>query len=138
MNMKDWTAVDCVAIEEARRAADACGHDASTADRLRAAMTATHKHWLLIQEGRSEGRELRCAVAGVCLALGEDHPDWQRITAEHKALAKLGAVLDALRSGVAVDVEASLVDAAMTSEPVGLMRIWREVEAAERRTTCSL
>lgn len=127
--MDEFTGVDNVAAGDARRAVVNLPEDAPLEDKIRAAMRATKNHWLLGQLGKNEGKEMRAAVAGVVLALGMEHEDSKRIIAEHQALVRVGAMLEAIQRGVRVDVESTLGDdEALPENPVGLLAIWKSLE----------
>lgn len=129
MMLDELNAIDNIAAQEAKAAVAWLPSTSSIEDRLRAAMKVTKNHWMLTQLGKNEGRELRAAVAGVLLHLGMEHADSKRIIAEHQALAKSGAVLEALLRGVPVDWDALIdqTEADAKFEPVGLLAIWKSL-----------
>lgn len=129
MMLDDLNAIDNIAAQEAKAAVAWLPSTSSIEDRLRAAMKVTKNHWMLTQLGKNEGRELRAAVAGVLLHLGMEHPDSKRIIAEHNALAKAGAVLEALQRGVPVDMTAVVdqAEADAAFEHIGLLAIWKSL-----------
>ncbi len=129
MNTTELNAIDNIAVQEAKAAVAWQPSTSSLEDKIRAAMKCTKNHWMLSQMGKNEGRELRAAVAGVVLHLGMEHPDSKRIIAEYQALAKSGAVLEALQRGVPVDWNAVLAQAEDDAkiEPVGLLTIWKSL-----------
>jgi hypothetical protein len=120
--------LDAIAMIEAKSAVLALGPEATIEDKLRAAMKVTRNHWLLEQMRPSEGRDLRAAVGGVLMALGPDHPDYERLGAEHRTLARLSQALEAAQRGIHVDIAAMAEqeDVANKPEPIGILRLWKE------------
>lgn len=125
----EMNGIDNIAAQEAKHAVAWLPSTSSLEDKLRAAMNVTKNHWLLVQEGRDEGRRMRAAVAGVVLHLGMEHSDSKRIIAEHQALSKASAVLEALTRGVPVNMGAVIeeAEADSTFEPIGLLAIWKSL-----------
>ena len=123
------TAIDNIAAKEAAAVVDRLPPETLLEDKLRAAMKATKDHWLLVQMGKSEGREMRAAIAGLVLHLGMEHPDAKRLIAEHKSLAKVGSVIEALQRGVHVDLEAMAEEQEQEEkfEPIGILAIWKSL-----------
>jgi hypothetical protein len=72
---------------------------------------------------------MRAAVAGFILHFGLEHPDSKRVIAEHKALARTGAVIEALQRGVRVDLESMAEEAESEEkfEPIGLIALWKSL-----------
>ena len=126
---QEMSAIDMIAAKEAGAAVDCLPPETPLEDKIRAAMKVTKDHWLLVQMGKSEGREMRAAVTGVVLHLGMDHPDSKRIIAEHQNLSKMSHVIEALQRGVRVDLEGMAEEAEHEEkfEPVGLLAIWKSL-----------
>lgn len=122
MNDADKTVVIAAQIIAAEARTESM-KEASLEDRLRSAMRAGHNFWM----STDEDVRFRGSVAAVLLHCSED--ERERIGEELKMLRDLSALL----SGVPVDTER--ITAA--ENPIGLMRLWREDDAAEAITTPS-
>jgi hypothetical protein len=106
-----------IAAVGAREAAENAGP--ALEDRLRAAMRATHHHWLATKEDD----QIMAACEGAAQAVGEG-PDRERLIAELKVWQALSAAI----SGVPVDFGAMVPDdEADRPEPVGIRKLWLEV-----------
>ena len=105
-----------IAVTEAKAAAE---NETTLEGRLRAAMAATKDHWMVT----GEDDRFRSAVAGALLLSNEDDKD--RIKREMDQLRTLNAAI----SGVPVNFDAIKP----LENPVGLMKMWREVKGRERR-----
>ena len=125
----EMNAIDNIAAREAQSAVARLPAETPLEDKLKAAMKITKDHWLLVQMGPNQGRQMRAAIAGVVLHLGMEHPDSKRIIAEHQALVKAGSVLEALQRGVRVDLEAMAEEQENEEkfEPIGLLTIWKSL-----------
>lgn len=95
--------------------AKAAAKDAPDLDsRIQAAMKAAKNHWLTADENKQFG----AAVAAI-RDLSDDETK-ERIDEELRGLQALSALL----SGVPVNMEA----VSMATEPLGLMKIWKELK----------
>lgn len=90
--------------------------ETSLSDRLRAAFEAVRNHWL----APSDEVKFQAAMEAVYLLASEEEK------ARMEAEARRGRALNALLSGVPVDIEA-VAEADEGLEPVRAMRIYREV-----------
>lgn len=88
----------------------------SLEDRLRAAMKASYRHWMVTDEDT----QFRGAIGAVYSA-SEDEDEKARIEAELASLRDMNALL----SGVPIDLERVSVP----EHPLGLMKMWKEVTA---------
>lgn len=111
-------------VREARDALASLPPDADLDARLRAAMRAASGHWLVT----NENEQLRGAVAAVVEHYGLGSPEADRLVREFRFLGRFGAMLDAAQRGVVTDLESVLGgEGEAVTDPVGLLRIWREV-----------
>lgn len=121
-------AAESIAAIEIKQSLLEMPEHSSLEDLVRKAFSLAKGHWLIAQLGGDrESNELRAGITGVILALGKDHPDTDRLIAEHKSLARFSAALDAARAGASVDmaatIQASLDDC---PNPIGILRLWHE------------
>lgn len=107
-----------IMVTEAKHAIDSCDSK-DIEDLIRAAMEATYNHWMCLDEDLQS----RAAIGAVLMSDKVSEGDKERIQAElatHQAL-------QALASGVPVDVEAMAKRAEETSL-IGLTNLWEEVK----------
>lgn len=107
------------AIEAQHAAEQAAGKPIE--NRARAAMKAVQHHWVCT----SESDQFAAACEGLARTCSPD--EVERIAAELRA----GMALNALLSGVPVDIEAALAEKEAGPEPIGLSKLWREVAHGE-------
>jgi hypothetical protein len=107
--------IAAVAAEHAAR-----GAGGSLENRLRAAMVATKDSWVTTDESVRFGAALE-GCARTC-----DAGELERIEAEIRRLQ----TIDALLAGVPVDMERVEQARADAPEPVGTIKLWREVHDA--------
>src|SRR3990172_7035083 len=91
--------------------------DRSTPNLLRAAMKATHNHWMVLDEDV----QFRMAVGAVLLVAPEE--DREILTGELKSLQ----ILSAIMSGVPVDIASVKIP----EKSFGLMKMWHQVKQIE-------
>lgn len=112
---------------EARDAVKALAAGTCIEDMLRTAMRETREHWCLEEVRAGETARVRAAVAGVILALGQDHPDARRLAIECRNLIRLNNALAAARGGVSIDWEGMNAEQEPLENPVGIINRWHEV-----------
>jgi hypothetical protein len=97
--------------------------------RARAAMEAVQDHWIL----RDEDGQFKAALVGLLRSCSPE--ETERVEAEVRKMGRLAAMLTAAEAGVPVDLEglAAQNEAEPEMEPLGLVRIWREVVDGARR-----
>jgi hypothetical protein len=111
-------AVLAIAASDAR---SACKGEPDIMERIRKAMKACKNHWM----ETNENNQFRAAVAAAILESSGDEKD--RIERSAKSLNKVGAMLNALRAGVPVDIEAMACDDNF-DDMIQLMKIWNETK----------
>src|SRR4051794_9202399 len=100
-----------IAIAEAKIAPE---QEPDLDSQLRAAMKATHDHWLIT----NEEERFKAAVGAVIVI--SDQATRVRIAQEIRILGSVSAAI----TGVPVDFSALLDD---NFEPIGLLRMWKEL-----------
>jgi hypothetical protein len=108
-----------IAITEAKHAAES-EHGGLT-EKLKAAMRVCHDHWMVT----NEDEQFRSAVGGVMLHYGEGSQEFERLKREMEELRRLAVAISDTRMGVEVDWP-SLITEHLSTEPIGLMKLWRE------------
>jgi len=96
----------------------AIGDEKHVAEMLRKAFKDAKHHWMVLEEDP----QLKGALNAVLTKLGEDHPDYKRLSTEIEILAKFNAWMRAAQMGVAGDPP-SLPDG---FEAIGVMKLWHE------------
>lgn len=110
-----------IAVSDGRTA---CHGEADVIERVRKAMRACHDHWMEPEEPR----RFRSAVAAAILESAGAEKD--RLERSAKAVSQIGAVLEAARAGLVVDLDAS--DIAVAEDIIPLLALWRETRPAPR------
>ena len=111
-----------IAIHEAKRALGGALVGGGLEDKLRVAMKATKHHWMCTDEER----QLKSACAAVMLLYGTGSREYARIAQEIAQLGKLSAMINASKVGLTVGID-GLAPTDDTLEPIGLLKLWREV-----------
>ena len=110
---------------EARHAAERAGADPVA--QLKAAMSATVNHWMVLDEDT----QFRGAIAGVLMLAKDRGDDDTRVRIEREV--KLLRGLAVATSGVPVNFTALLGEEGDEKpEPFGLSKMWRDLKAAIR------
>lgn len=107
-----------IAAMEAR---SACKGEPDLMERIRKAMRACRDHWM----ETSETGQFRAAVSAAILESEGDERD--RIERSAKALSRMNAMLQAMQSGVPVDIEAMAAEK-QDEDLIPLMKVWRELK----------
>lgn len=107
-----------IPMTEAKAAVERLPEGTSLEDRIRTAMKATHRHWMVTDEDA----QFRAAVAAAILTGSDD--EQERLKQEVDSLKSLNALI----SGVPVDLD-RMVEQAKASQPVGLLKLWDEVRS---------
>ena len=107
-----------IAFAEARSGLD---YTKPLVDRLRAAMENTKDHWMCTDE---DGRFLAACLAAVD---GGTEEDRERVLSEIENIRKFSAFIAAAEAGLKIDAD-SLPKVEDQKEPIGLMKLWREVK----------
>ena len=92
-------------------------------DKLRAAMNVAKDHWMVTDRDT----QFRGAVGSVLLHYEEGSSERIRIESELAKMRQLTAFLAASQAGLSPSIPDPASDA---PEPIGMMKIWREVTAA--------
>lgn len=123
--MEDLNTSDLIAIAEARGEVRGLPPNTTLEDQLRTAMRSVRNNWLIGGDHGDQGRQMRVACAAVCLEVGLDSPEGQRVAKEHKSLSIIGRVLEMSQMGIAADLGDMVTE--LPKEPIGLLKLWREV-----------
>jgi len=108
-----------IATAEARHA---CKGEPDLTERIKKAMRACLDHWM----ETNEANQFRAAVAAAILE--SEGSEKERIERSAAALNRLGAMLEAMQAGVAVDLEAELANAPKSEDVIPLRKIWDEIK----------
>ena len=109
-----------IMISEAKRKVQ---QDKSLKERLKSAMKITFRHWLVTDEDS----QFRAAIGAVLLSASESEK--KKITTELKGLRAISA----MTNGVPIDI-AQLIKNQEGAEPVGLLKLWKEIKGNEKAT----
>ena len=123
--MDNLNTLDLIAIAEIRGTVRNLPPNTTLEDRLRTAMRSVHNNWLIGGDHGDPGRQLRVACAAVCLEVGLESPEGQRVAKEHKSLAIVGQMLELAQMGVPMNM-GDIMDT-LPEEPLGLLKLWHEV-----------
>jgi len=93
-------------------------------EKLKAAMKATHDHWMVT----NEDEQFRAAIGAVMVFYGQGSEEFKRLEWEMGNLNRFSAALSASQVGVSVDF-GSILDE-QEYEPIGLLKLWRDLRAA--------
>jgi len=96
----------------------AIGDTKEVPEMLRKAFKAAKGHWMVLQPDP----QLKGALAAVLRKMGEDHPDYERLTTDIKLLGQFNAWLQAAQSGLEV-MPPTIPDG---HETFGIMKLWHE------------
>jgi len=98
-------------------AREACKGEPDLTKRIQKAMKASRNHWMVTDEAQ----QFRAAVAATML---ESPPEErERIERSAQALNRLGAMLNAFKAGVPVDIDAMVPPA---EDTIPLRKMWSE------------
>jgi len=93
---------------------------------LKAAMKITKHHWLVTDELS----QIQAAVGATMLHFGVDSEEWNRLKTEMSNINQFNVALLAMEQGIEVNLE-SVLKSHETIKPIGIMRIWKEVEISK-------
>jgi hypothetical protein len=106
----------------AMEAQHACKGEPDLMERIKKAMRACIDHWM----ETNEANQFRAAVAAVILE--SDGAEKERVERSAAALNRLGAMLQAMQAGVAVDLETELAEQPKAEDLIPLRSIWEEIK----------
>lgn len=109
-----------IAITECLRT---IGETQGLEDRLKASMKIAKQHWLVTDEDE----RFKSAVGAVMQSYGHGSPEWSQLETELKALAQVSAMINSAQAGLSVD-PASIELPPEDFKPIGLLRLWKEIE----------
>ena len=101
---------------ECKSAVEGCS--GTLEEKARAAMLKAKDHWM------DKDLQFRGAVHALLIHYGKESPEYERIVAEVRSLRKWSAFLTATQAGLSVNLPEQDLP---THEPIGLMKIWQEV-----------
>lgn len=119
-NLKEFSVQFTIALTEAQ---NAIKDDNTLIEQLKASMLVTHDHWMCTDENE----QFKAAVGAVMLHYGQNSDEFVRLGREMKSLNKVSAALNAAQAGVSVDFNSILDAKGDEYEPLGLLKLWREI-----------
>lgn len=111
---------------ECRQAVKAC--DGNLQAKLRAAMMAAKDHWMVTDREM----QFKGAVAAVMAHYGKNSPECARIEAELMKIRQFNAFFAAAEAGLSPTLPENVGE---QPEPIGIMKMWREVTRAKSLTS---